>query len=77
MSFSNRNKIYASIQSVILFLLISAPFTYQMTNNYLGGILGKLAEPSGCPTTLGLFVHSIVFGLVVYGIMIFAPIKRE
>lgn len=77
MSFSNRDKIYATIQSVIIFLLISAPFTYQITNNYLGSILGKLAEPSGCPTTLGLFVHSIVFGLIVYGLMVIAPTKRE
>lgn len=66
MSFS---KINATIQSIIVFLLVSLPCTYKLTNGLLGGILGKLADPSGCPTSLGLFVHSIVFGLIVYGLM--------
>lgn len=77
MSLSNRIKIYATIQSVLLFLLISAPFMYQFTDRFLGGILGKLAEPSGCPTGLGLLVHSVVFGLVVYGLMVYSPFKKE
>lgn len=66
MSFS---KINATIQSIIVFLLVSLPCTYRATNGLLGGILGKLADPSGCPTSLGLFVHAIVFGLIVYGLM--------
>lgn len=41
-----------------------------MTNGLLGGIIGKLAEPSGCPTALGLVVHSLVFGLIIYGLML-------
>ncbi len=62
-------KIVATIQSIIVFLLVSSPFTYKITNRLLGGILGKLADPSGCPTPLGIFVHAIVFGLIVYGLM--------
>jgi hypothetical protein len=64
-------KISATIQSIIVFLIISLPFTYKLTNNLLGSIIGKLAEPSGCPTMLGLFVHSLVFGLIIYGLMTF------
>jgi hypothetical protein len=62
-------KISATIQSIIVFLIISAPFTYKLTNSLLGGIIGKLADGSGCPTMLGLIVHSLVFGLIVWGLM--------
>jgi hypothetical protein len=64
-------KIYATIQSIIVFLLISLPFTYKLTNGLLGGIIGKLADSAGCPTTLGLFIHAIVFGFIIYGLMSF------
>ncbi len=66
---STEIKIYATVQSVILFLIISLPFTYNLTNSLLGGILGKLATSTGCPTTLGLFIHAIVFGFIIYGLM--------
>ncbi len=66
---STEVKIYATVQSVILFLIISLPFTYMLTNRLLGGILGKLADSAGCPTTLGLFIHAIVFGFIIYGLM--------
>jgi len=62
-------QISATIQSVLVFLLISAPMTYKLTNGLLGGVVGKLADASGCPTTLGLVVHALVFGLIVYGLM--------
>lgn len=62
--------LYATIQAVIVFLLVSLPFTYKITNGLLGGIVGKLADNSGCPTGLGLFVHAIVFGLITYGLMV-------
>jgi hypothetical protein len=71
MAFSG--KINATIQSIIVFLLVSLPFTYKVTNSLLGGIIGKLADASGCPTGLGLFVHSLVFGLIVYGLMVYSP----
>ncbi len=63
-------KIYASIQAVVVFLLVSLPFTYKITNGLLGGIIGRLADSSGCPTMLGLLVHSIVYGLIVYALMV-------
>jgi hypothetical protein len=63
-------RISATIQSIIVFLIVSLPFTYKITNSLLGGIIGRLAEPSGCPTSLGLFVHSIVFGIIIYGLML-------
>ncbi len=62
-------QISATIQSVLVFLLVSAPFTYKITDGILGGIVGRLASASGCPTALGLVIHAIVFGLIVYGLM--------
>ncbi len=62
-------KIHATIQSIIVFLVVSLPFTYKLTNSLLSGVIGKLADAAGCPTTLGLIVHSLVFGLIVYGLM--------
>lgn len=59
----------ATLQAVLLFFLISNPFTYRLTNSLLSGLVGRLADPSGCPTSLGLIVHSVVFGLIVNALM--------
>ena len=48
---------------------LDSNYTYQIADS-LGNIIGKLADSSGCPTTLGLIVHAIVFGLIVYGLML-------
>ena len=55
--------------SALIFLLVVHPMTYQVTQKLLGGVLGKIAEPSGCPTTLGLALHTIVYILLVRGSM--------
>lgn len=62
-------KFAATIQAILVFIVISLPLTYRITNGLLGGIVGKLADISGCPTHLGIFVHSIVFGLIIYCLM--------
>jgi len=70
---STYTQISATIQSILLFVIISLPYTYKLTDNLLGGLIGRLADGSGCPTTLGLLVHSLVFGLIVYGLMLYSP----
>lgn len=67
---SSSVKINATIQSVIAFIVVSLPFTYKITDSLLGGIVGRLADSSGCPTGLGLIIHSIVFGLIIYSLML-------
>lgn len=62
-------KLSATIQSVLVFIIVSLPFTYRLTDGLLGGILGRLADSSGCPTTMGLIIHAVVFGLVIYALM--------
>jgi hypothetical protein len=60
----------ATLQAVLLFFIIANPFTYRLTNSLLGGLIGRLSDPSGCPSSTGLIVHSVVFGLIVYGLML-------
>jgi hypothetical protein len=59
----------ATLQAVLLFFLIANPFTYRLTNSLLSGLVGRIADPSGCPTSTGLLLHSAVFGIIVYGLM--------
>lgn len=62
-------KVSATLQAVLVFYIIANPVTYRFVNSVLGGMIGRIADVSGCPTTLGLIVHSLVFGLVVYSLM--------
>ena len=55
----------ATLQAILLFFLVSHPITYRLTDSIVGG----LTTPAGLPTTLGLLVHSLVFGGIVYGLM--------
>ncbi len=75
---SFEKKIQATITSALLFYVISSPFTYHVVDSMVGSILDfyvpsfkdffKLAE-KGCPTNYGLFVHSVVFAIIVYQLM--------
>jgi hypothetical protein len=49
----------------LAFFIVSNPMTYKLTDKVLGGVVGPLAYGAGCPTTLGLTVHTVVFALVV------------
>jgi hypothetical protein len=59
-------KVRASITAAVLFFIIANPVVYRIVDGLLGGIVGRIASPSGCPTTWGLIVHSAVFGLAAY-----------
>ena len=66
---NSRSKWMISLWSAVLFILISMPFTY-MATNMVGKLVGvQLASGNGCPTILGLFVHTIVFLLIVRAMM--------
>lgn len=58
-------KIKYSLYSAIVFLIIASPFMYGVTSS----IFGKWVAVKGCPTIAGLVLHTIVFALVVLGIM--------
>jgi hypothetical protein len=65
MAFRLGRKESATLQAILLFFIISHPMTYRLTNSLVGG----LTTMAGAPTTLGLVLHSLVFGAIVYGLM--------
>lgn len=57
---TNAQKWWASFVAALIFILISAPFTYSITN----GLFGHTTNPGG-PTAWGLILHAIVFLLII------------
>ena len=56
-----------SLYSAIIFFVIANPFTYKIVQSILGRFV-KIAN-GGCATQVGVFVHSIVFMLIVRYLM--------
>lgn len=50
--------------SMLVFMLVSSPMTYKLTNDIMRNVGLKLAESNGCPTMTGLVVHALVFALL-------------
>jgi hypothetical protein len=59
-------RITGALVAGLMFFIISNPIVYKFVDQLLGGILGPIASPSGCPTTWGLIVHSGVFAAATY-----------
>ncbi len=66
-----QEKFMASVMSALLFFLIANPDTFILVRRVFGN---WVASATGYPTTLGLILHSIVFMLIVWGLM---NIKKE
>ena len=69
MTDSSYKKWEISLFSALIFILVIHPYTYILTQNLLGGLIGKIADIHGCPTTLGLIIHTIVYILLIRGSM--------
>lgn len=54
----------AVVTAALLFFIVANPLTYQLVDSLLGPLVGRIAGPGGAPTTLGLIVHSLVYGVV-------------
>ena len=54
-----------TLYTTLVFLLVVNPFTYQLTNQLFSKIFGRIASSNGCPTMGGIFLHAIVFTLVL------------
>jgi hypothetical protein len=65
---SLQQKLMISLSSAVLFVLVSLPQTYDLTNKVLGGLVGPLTT-GGCPTTVGILTHAVVFYLVTRYVM--------
>jgi hypothetical protein len=53
-----------SIFSAFIFLLVVNPYTYTLTNKIFSKFIGTVAI-NGCPTSVGLVLHTIVYILLV------------
>jgi hypothetical protein len=56
-----------SFYSALVFFIISSPQAYILTQKLTGNLFSISAD--GCPTSLGLFLHTIVFMVALYGLM--------
>ena len=56
-----------SFYSALIFFVISSPQAYVLSQKLVGNLFALSGD--GCPTSLGLFIHTIVFMIVLYGIM--------
>ena len=61
-----QDKLVISIISALTFFVIANPETFRVVRRVLGS---RIATPTGCPSTLGLAIHSVVFMFVVWGMM--------
>ena len=61
-----QEKFITSLISGLTFFIVANPETFRLVRRVLGP---RIATPNGCPSTMGLLVHSLVFILVVWGMM--------
>jgi hypothetical protein len=66
---TTKKQVYFSLLGALIFFLLSLPFTYRFTNIIFGSIGLNTQSQFGCPTYIGLFLHFIVYFLIVFGIM--------
>lgn len=59
-------KFIISVISGLTFFVVANPETFRLVRRILGD---GIATPNGCPSTLGLLVHTVVFILIVWGMM--------
>lgn len=65
-------KALAAVIAALLFAVVSLKPVYKATNALVGKIDKKAQDKlavNGCPTGVGIAVHSVVFGLLVLLIM--------
>jgi hypothetical protein len=55
----------AVLKAALLFFIVANPMVFRFVDSLLGWLAGPVASPSGCPTTLGLIVHSLVFAYLL------------
>ncbi len=66
---STEKQIYISLLGALIFLLLSLPIMYKITD-ILFNIIGLNTQTQyGCPTYAGLLIHFVVYFLVVFAIM--------
>jgi hypothetical protein len=72
MSLSLGLKVKYSLYSALIFFLIANPATFRVVNSIIPGV-----AVNGCPTALGLLLHTFVFFLALVGIMLLPKDKYD
>ncbi len=67
---SNEKKVIISIQTGLIAFLIFNPATFQIVRNLLGG---WVSNAEGLPTIYGLILHTLLFSILIYLLMIKKP----
>jgi hypothetical protein len=63
---SNQKKLYISLQTALLAFVFFNPMLFKL----VASVLGKwVSDSAGAPTMLGLLLHTVLFGLVLYLLM--------
>ncbi len=65
---SDALKIKYSVYTGLLFLIVSSPQLYMLVQSLLGGLF-TISSPNGCPTPAGLLLHTLVFIVLLNGMM--------
>lgn len=60
---------YFSLLGALIFLLLSLPIVYRLTDVVFGSIGANTMSDNGAPTYFGLFLHFAVYFLITFGIM--------
>jgi hypothetical protein len=53
-----------SLYSALAFFLVANPVTFKFVNSLIAGV-----AVNGCPTAFGFMLHTVVFFVVLYGLM--------
>jgi hypothetical protein len=61
-----RDKFVISVISALLFFIVANPSTFIIMRRILGA---WVSSPNGCPSIAGLALHTVVFLLIVWGMM--------
>ena len=56
-----------ALYAALVFLVVGSSATYGLTDSIVGRVGLDLTDARGLPTRLGLFVHALVAGGLVYG----------
>ena len=65
MAISTALKVKFSFLSAMIFFLVANPVTFRFVNSIIPGVASN-----GCPTAFGFVLHTFVFFLVSFGLML-------
>jgi hypothetical protein len=63
-------KLKYSFYSALVFFLVASPETFKFMQQLFGSFI-TIASSGGCPTTYGIFLHTFLFFIVMFALMMF------